>query len=48
MIYLPHCCRRTLEIEGVEQLKEEDVYTRSDVNAVLVCTETCAHEAVIR
>ncbi|XP_048771508.2 biliverdin reductase A-like [Ostrea edulis] len=40
--------RRTLEIEGTQQLTEDEVFTRTDIDAVLVCTENELHEPQVR
>ncbi|KAK3588482.1 hypothetical protein CHS0354_012891 [Potamilus streckersoni] len=40
--------RRKHEIEGVDQLTEEEALTRSDVHAFIICTEPGAHQPLIR
>ncbi|KAL3881998.1 hypothetical protein ACJMK2_028379 [Sinanodonta woodiana] len=40
--------RRKLEIEGVDQLTEEEALTRSDVHTFIICTEPGAHQPLIR
>ncbi|XP_041354311.1 biliverdin reductase A-like [Gigantopelta aegis] len=40
--------RCDVEVEGAERLSMEDAMTRSDVDAVLICSESGAHEEHIR
>ena len=40
--------RRNLEIDGATQLEEDEVFTRDDIDAILVCTENGSHERLVR
>ncbi|XP_061193345.1 biliverdin reductase A-like [Saccostrea echinata] len=40
--------RRSLEIEGVQQLAESEVFDRKDIDAILICTENGSHERLVR
>ncbi|XP_062607221.1 biliverdin reductase A-like [Saccostrea cucullata] len=40
--------RRSLEIDGAQQLTENEVFDRKDIDAILICTENGQHERLVR
>ncbi|XP_061193344.1 biliverdin reductase A-like [Saccostrea echinata] len=40
--------RRSLEIEGAQQLVESEVFDGKDIDAILICTENGLHERLVR
>jgi len=42
------CLRRQVEVEGAQPLTMEEALARSDVHALLICTENEHHERLAR